>query len=323
MPNLAGYEPGTEMDLWSIDPATGLFDKVGTGAVNADGSKVETVAGGIRNSSWHFFAPPPPPPPVDPDAPHNEDDGCDECEGSAGFTSEVRLHSGAVLGHHDLVSYQSHRRSRSLRLTYDSLRADPRPILHFGYDNVPNVPDTFPGRIVAELTINKGKFDYQIPGFAGGEYGLDGGEHFWRIPEGGGNIDASLQADLTGLPSGRYEYELTAGPRLFAGDLFAGTSSTSTGELLHVNRIESPFGSGWGLAGLQELVENEDGSVLSVDGDGGELLFGPPSTPDGPYISPPGDFSILQRLSDRTWRRREKDGTVSIFNSRNQLSIYQ
>ncbi|MFM8004589.1 MAG: hypothetical protein ACKO86_06505, partial [Dolichospermum sp.] len=53
LPNLAGYAPGTEMDLWSINPVTGDFDDVGTGRVSNDGTVIETIDGGIRNSSWH------------------------------------------------------------------------------------------------------------------------------------------------------------------------------------------------------------------------------------------------------------------------------
>ena len=51
LPNLVGYLPGTEMTLWSINPTTGLFDDVGVGVVSPDGSTVETVNGGVRNSS--------------------------------------------------------------------------------------------------------------------------------------------------------------------------------------------------------------------------------------------------------------------------------
>ncbi|NJR54628.1 MAG: phosphatase PAP2 family protein [Acaryochloris sp. CRU_2_0] len=57
LPNNAGYAPGMLMDLWSINPITGQFDNVGTGQVSADGSVIETISGGVRNSSWHFFAP--------------------------------------------------------------------------------------------------------------------------------------------------------------------------------------------------------------------------------------------------------------------------
>jgi hypothetical protein len=74
---------------------------------------------------------------------------------------------------------------------------------------------------------------YQIPGFKGGQYGLDGGEHFWSIPEAGGTIDAALQADMSSLPSGQYDYTLTTGIRQFTGTIFAGSSSDNKGKLLN------------------------------------------------------------------------------------------
>ena len=58
LPNRSDYPDGTLMHLWSINPETGEFDRVGTGRVSGD--VVETIDGGIRNSSWHAFTPPPP-----------------------------------------------------------------------------------------------------------------------------------------------------------------------------------------------------------------------------------------------------------------------
>jgi membrane-associated phospholipid phosphatase len=40
LPNIAGYAAGTQMDLWSINPQTGFFDKVGVGQVSADGKVI-------------------------------------------------------------------------------------------------------------------------------------------------------------------------------------------------------------------------------------------------------------------------------------------
>ncbi|NET39337.1 MAG: RHS repeat protein, partial [Cyanothece sp. SIO1E1] len=315
LPNLAGYAPGTLMDLWSINPNTGDFDKVGIGQVSTDGTVVETIEGGIRNSSWHFFIPLL----ADPaNNSRNPDDEGHNCPFGLGFNSEVELHSGAVVETHDLVSYQSLGTERGLSLTYDSLRADPRPILHFGYDSIPFNANQ---RLIAELTIKQGDFEYQVPGYTGGEYGLDGGEHFWSIPEAGGDIGAALQADLRGQASGRYEYELISGIRQFTGGRFAGASNTSTGNLLHINSADSPFGSGWGLAGVQQLVENEDGSILLIDGDGSELLFEAAAESPGAYVAPPGDFSSLERLPDGTFRRTLKDQTVYSFNSNNRLVL--
>ncbi|MEQ1847335.1 MAG: peroxidase family protein, partial [Nitrospira sp.] len=72
LPNTGGFAPGTIMDLWSINPLTGQFDNVGKGQVSQDGLVIETVNGGVRNSSWHFFSPPP--------APNPPEDHSEECE---------------------------------------------------------------------------------------------------------------------------------------------------------------------------------------------------------------------------------------------------
>ncbi|MFN9965151.1 MAG: hypothetical protein ACK52F_00065, partial [bacterium] len=315
LPNLAGYAPGTEMDLWSINPVTGDFDDVGTGRVSADGTVINTISGGIRNSSWHFFAPPAPTP-NNPDADdRNPDDGCDECKAKVPGTSEVELHSGAVIETHDLVPYQSLGINRGISLRYDSERADARPILHFGYNNVPNDSAL---RLMAELTIKRGDFKLEVPSFAGGQFGLNGGENFWSIPNGGGKIDAALQADLRTLDSGRYDYDLTTGLMRLNNNQLNGSTSTSKGKFLHINTVNSAFGSGWGLAGLQEIVVNADQSVIIIDGDGSELLF--EKNDDGSYDSPVGDFSTLERLNDGTFRRTMTDKTVYSFNGENLLT---
>ena len=68
---------------------------------------------------------------------------------------------------HDLVNYSSNGQSQGITLTYDSLRADPREIVHFGYDNVNGSRLDPSSKLVAELTIQGEGFDYQVPGFAG------------------------------------------------------------------------------------------------------------------------------------------------------------
>ncbi|MEG3861999.1 FG-GAP-like repeat-containing protein, partial [Microcoleus sp. herbarium12] len=316
LPNRAGYAAGTTMDLWSINPTTGFFDNVGVGKVTADGSTIETISGGIRNSSWHFFAPPAPAPKDPSQDPRNPKDKCNECKAKGGLTSEVEMHSGAVIETHNLVPYQSMGESRSLTLTYDSLRADPRPIVHFGYNNAP--ADTAQ-KLVAKLTVDAGKFQYQIPGYSGNQYSLTGGEHFWSMPNNGGTIDAALQVDMSALPSGQYDYTINSGIRRFTGTIFAGSSTDTKDKLVSVNTINSPFGSGWGIAGWQELVENADSSVLLIDGDGSELVFDKSTLAGSGYVSPPGDFSKLEKLTDGTFRRTLKDQTIYSFNAGKRL----
>lgn len=317
LPNLTGHEPGTQMDLWSIDPETGDFDNVGTGVVSDDGSAIETVSGGIRNSSWHFFAPPPETPDGDND--RQPDNTCNECQGTVAGTSEVELHSGAVIETHELVPYSSLGSDRSLTLTYDSLRADPRPIVNFGFSDVSgNFGPSAPFRLVAELSIKGDNFEYQVPGYEGGQYGFNGGEHFWTLPNNGTRADAALQADLSAVPTGFYQYELDSGLGSIKGGRFNGSTSTTEGEILHVNSIGSNFGNGWGLSGLEEIIETESGDVLIVNGDGGELLF--EVMPEGTYQSPAGDFTTLEKLDDGTFRRTTTEQTVQEFNTDNKLA---
>jgi hypothetical protein len=285
LPNTSGWGAGMEMDLWSINPLTGDFDKVGIGRVSADGRVVETIDGGIRNSSWHFFAPPPLG--INNNSP-NED--CNDCKERREITSQVELDTGAIIESHDLVTYSSNGVTRGITLTYDSLRADPRPIINFSHDNV-NPQLMAPGfterlRLMAQLKVMGNGFDYEVPGFVGGQYGLTGGEHFWSIPNRVGEIGAALQVDGRELPSGKYDYTLTSGIRLFVREQFIGSSSDTREKILHVNGIDSAFGSGWGIAGWQYIVENSDGSLLLVDGDGGEMYFEAPSQSGGVYGNP-------------------------------------
>src|SRR5262249_26767022 len=98
LPN-AGYAPGTSLNLWSINPTTGFFDNVGVGRVSPDGSVIQTISGGIHNSSWHFFGPSPPTP--------NPSPPPQRCPQTAPGGSQVDLFSGDVQETAGLVGYQS------------------------------------------------------------------------------------------------------------------------------------------------------------------------------------------------------------------------
>jgi RHS repeat-associated protein len=323
-PNRSGWLPGTLMNLWSINPTTGQFDDVGDMRVSTDGTIIETISGGVRNSSWHFPAPPPPTQRRPENNPRDKDDACNECEASANGTSQVLLHSGALMETHELVSYQSLGQTRGLTLTYDSLRADPRPIVHFGYDNL----RPSDGIVYATMQVQRGAFEFELPGFSPTCDNLSIGcdllapfnSHFWGETLGG--LDVALQSDLRQQPSGRYDYKLSLGVgRIDYSDAadprLGGASSVINGQLISVNSIQSPFGAGWGVNGLQQIVENPDGSLLLIDGDGGEQIY---ETASGTsYTSPPGDFSIMEKLPNGRFRQTLPDQTVLDFNLQGML----
>jgi hypothetical protein len=273
-PNTGGWAPGLMMNIMSINPVTGEFDDVGDAVFSPDGSKIVTVSGGVRNSSWHF----PEPPPKAADAPPEEPD-CEQCEASGASGSTVSFSTGAITETHDLVSYQSLGQTRGLTLTYDSLRADPRPIFHFDYDDVDpasifSVPEAL--QVVARASVIVDGVEIVAEGFDNpGEFGLRGGENFFSIPSGGGPLDGALQIDLSDQPTGIDTKKLQVGLRGFTGTRFIGSSTIFGDQILHVNSINSPFGSGWGMTGLQEVVEGPDGSVAIVDGHGTALVWAP------------------------------------------------
>ena len=210
---------------------------------------------------------------------------------------------------------------RGLTLTYDSLRADPRPIVHFTFDdlnpNLYSVPSAV--RLVAELEVDRNGFSMEVPGYQGGLYGLDANANLWRLPTEAGTVDAALQVDLRNQPSGVYDYRLRSGMLGYAGSRgFIGTLNESTGQVTSINTRRSPLGAGWGIAGLLELVENRDGSVLVINGDGSEVLYTKNS--NGQYDHPPGEFATLSKRLDGTFQRLWPDQTREQYGVNNKLS---
>jgi len=254
------------MDLFSINPVTGGFDDVGDLLVSVDGLTIQTISGGVLNSSWHFATPQPgggpTPNPVPPaDNPNNENNGCDRCKRGHKTNSFVESHSGVLLEFHDLATYQSLCETRGVTLTYDSQRADPRHIIHTGFTDaeLDALTDAIARdrlRLMADINISRGNFDLQVPGFGGGQLGLDGGENFWTLPDQPGDVDGAVQVDLSNQPTGKFDYGIASGIVLrsdFTG-AFVGTLNTFTDKILNVNSINSPFGSD----GVEEEFGNSE-----------------------------------------------------------------
>ncbi len=449
LPNRAGHAPGTEMILWSINPVTGQFDQVGVGRVSDDGALIETISGGIRNSSWHDFSTTRPTGTPPENNENNPEKDCDDCEnrhqpqdplssadlinnhsgkslassdgssptptstdpppdrgmrsftltpgGSNGFASwsaggaaaadgtvrhdlfgvstargdyianslyrsstangketfawlfppgrtargtsepetplargndhaeaSVSTHAGALHKTHTLPAYSSLGTGRSLTLVYDSERADPRPLVHT------EVQD--PGRnidspvLVSGLTVYGGAAatplrnarDTQTATAALAIPAIETAPQYRSIQAGAEAAGTVHQIDeLADYPSGRYGY--TSRLRISgAGSLAtSGLTTELQSHLVHVNTVKSPLGSGWGIAGHQQLVPNDDGSVLLIDGDGGESVFEKVEGTD--YFMAPGDFSRLYENADGTYRRVLIDQTVYQFHSDHQL----
>ena len=198
---------------------------------------------------------------------------------------------GALIEAHDLVSYQSQGTSRGVQLVYDSFRADPRPIFQGGFNDIAAGAD-----LMTRIEIQRGDFNYVVPGYMDDPDedileqfpDLRGGEHFFRSPDQTGSADFAIQADLRDFETGVYDYSMNTGrtqrweqdvcpvgATVINGQLgctvpvevvdrISFATAEVTGEIVHVNSIDSPYGAGWGIGGLLSLVENP--GRLGVDG---------------------------------------------------------
>lgn len=300
LPNRTGYPPGKLMDLWSINPTTGAFEIVGSMQVSADGAKVETISGGIRNSSWHFTAPPPVPPI---NTPQNKEDGCHGCVSTEPGSSVVELHSGALHEWHDLVSYESLGQTQELSLHYLSNRANP---IHNVFVSVNGLSAGATDRMVASVAFSRGdglSFD-AVSSQTGSK------DFFWRV-DSLNNPLISIPEDFSSYESGIYSASVSSGVlRRFTSDRFNGTRTQSNLKVVVVNGIGGIFGNGWGLSELSQVIVNPDGNVLLVQGDGTQLVF--ESQADNVFKSPPGDFSTFRRV-EAGFQRKHPNGLMEVF----------
>lgn len=133
------------------------------------------------------------------------------------------------------------------------------------------------------------------PGWSFASWGPVGKHRYWRIvltntPGNGAwfrelSVDAMQFARATvSSPTRRIAIgfdgsSLTTGLYSYHFDVRRVTSGSSTllqsvsGSLPIVNRIQSPFGAGWWLAGLERLQVNGDGTLFWVGGDGSTRLY--------------------------------------------------
>ena len=186
-----------------------------------------------------------------------------------------------------------------LALVYDSSTL-PQPIivLETFLQDDSDVPD----EISAELTFDSSvgtDYTYSTTGLSAGD-----------------SLRFALQHDATSLSSGHYDYSVEV-----TSDIMSVlTDHTYSGTYDVVNRGSSthPFGRGWQLAGLDELVVDADG-VVWIQSDGDALWFDDNGSGFDAVV---GDvtFSSLVENVDDTYTLTDKHGIEAHFDSSGRLT---
>ena len=261
LPNTSGLAPGTVMQLMSMDMASGGFAATGKLQVSADGRTLETIEGGLLASSCLYDTPMGPGP-----GPGTPVTGCTDCEPEAAGESSVGVVTGKYLQDHPLVAYQSQGQARGLDLQYNSLQADPRPVVQVDSMTQPYSSAGTLTSVGAQLQLGgvlQGAVTYPVSGMTDNQA--------YRVP---------LQADATSLATGSYQYQMavthnyTGGGTGFpgfpgGGGTTSSFSATFTGTVNVVNASASPLGAGWSVGGLQKITVSADGSALVTEGSRG------------------------------------------------------
>lgn len=276
-PNFDNLDPGSEVDIWSLDPDTGQFIVVGVGQVTPDGTQIVTISGGIIRTDWHFPLPPgsPPGPPAGPGpgpgcgqfscctgSPNSGSGGSGGGSGSGGpgpWGSAVNNTTGSLVVGHELVSYRSLNQSRSLNFLYNSDFVSPRPIIA---DNT-----------LIEFRSARPNTSSLSISVAGVDQGT---EVFTDTSVLNGSIDElfrqAIQFDASDFETGVYPYRLKVTNNFNTSSV----SSFRNGTVNVVNETDSSYGSGWTLNGVDKLDIQPTGDVLLIEGDGSLWEFTQP-----------------------------------------------
>jgi hypothetical protein len=166
---------------------------------------------------------------------------------TASAGSGLAVECGELRAVHPLPMVRTLNSERVPMLLYNSEHAHPMPIIHA--DVTLPVGEALPTTVEATLTVNGTQVTKSWSGTD------------WVAGE---TRRIAVQVDAGAWNTGLYPFTLeikrvTGGSTLFA---------TLNGNLPVVNRSASPFGAGWGLAGLEQLINPGDGTRFWIGGDG-------------------------------------------------------
>ena len=128
-----------------------------------------------------------------------------------------------------------------------------------------------------------------------------------------------------GLTTGTYSYSMTF--KAYSADDTSGTDITSldtSGTTNVLNWSQSPFGAGWNLDGLDQLVIDGTAGVTYVRSDGTMGFF----AGSGPYTPPAGPFAFMNLVrttfgtsNTPVYELTGTDGTMEVFYALNRVLV--
>lgn len=177
---------------------------------------------------------------------------------TVGAGQAAGLACGDLFVVHGMPAYRTMGRDRSLTLFYSSSQAAPRPTVAV-WVSQPSGRQT-PNSVFAKLTV-------------GGVVKDSATYSAWSTSSGPRQM--VLGYDASGVGDSLVPFTLEVRNQYTGGNY----STTITDTLIVVDRSASPFGAGWWLAGVEQLVLNQPGNkILWLGGDGSAAVYRPASS---------------------------------------------
>jgi RHS repeat-associated protein len=251
LPNVDNLPPGSEVDIWSMDHETARFFVAGRGQVTSDGRLIQTIEGGIRESSWHLA--------LSPQVNPNQTPKGNVQNPGLPCGSIIALADACVHTAIDLPTYTAQGQARGVRLAYNSERAYPQPLMPVEWT-------------LTQRSAVPGKISYEMANF-GGLSNL--GQIYVDTTGLSASPDKAFRSvvavDGSALPTGVQPYEI----RITNHFARSAVSAAVVGREIIVNEQASPIGAGWNVNEVSRLQEAYNGRLLLVNGDGTAQLFSP------------------------------------------------
>ena len=267
----------------------------GQGTVSGDGSAILSD-GEVLTGGGYFFAVPPAPQ-LAQSADYNPSNVTPTALKDGNFSTSITT-----------PSYRSLEQDRAVTLVYNSALADPRPIVAAdatlaGHGALP---------VALESSLNLAGLQVAGP-ISTSTANPDDPSDPGLDPDAAETLRLALQFDAGTLPTGSYATTFQTTARYDCSRVGA----ELPGRLLVENQTESPFGSGWTIAGLQSLALRDDGNAVLTDGTGQALFFelfsGVEESGEARELISAPDSVDLDAL--------ESDGEIVIFNEVVDLTL--
>ncbi len=243
-PNVDQLPEQTRLRLLKQSTVSGAFQTAGNAFVDPGAATVSSTVGGFDQSTLFTFLP---------QAPRSVA-SADQPTGNRMLTP----FEGDLNEVYTLPGYFAFNQAQQVGLSYHSQAANPTIIVagDVTIANDASLPVTLSGALnIGGLSLSDTNQWTPREGLNGQTPALVGEEVTLR---------QSIPVDGSGLDSGRYGYSYQSQAKYACSTV----SSQHNAELYVQNEIQSPYGNGWSIDGLQKLTVSPDGKVAIIDDDG-------------------------------------------------------